>query len=221
MSGLNGCVFFRSRRTAGADLPRDRERHKRENMEELLALHSFAATWGWLALPFSCCLMFLSAFMLPIPAALLTVVNCSCFGLVPGLLLSWGCSVIGAGAAFLLSRCVGQRFVLRFVSDKNIERAEAFMLRHGKGSIFLARALPCVPFGLVSYAAGLTSVRFIPYFLSTAAGKIFPTLLYGLLGSALLTLPPAVLPAACAAICLPFLVFFRSAQAASQTPSLL
>jgi len=82
------------------------------------------------------------------------------------------------------------------------------MLRHGKGSIFLARALPCVPFGLVSYAAGLTSVRFIPYFLSTAAGKIFPTLLYGLLGSALLTLPPAVLPAACAAICLPFLVFF-------------
>ena len=138
--------------------------------------------------------------MLPIPAALLTVVNCSCFGLVPGLLLSWGCSVIGAGAAFLLSRCVGQRFVLRFVSDKNIERAEAFMLRHGKGSIFLARALPCVPFGLVSYAAGLTSVRFI--------GKIFPTLLYGLLGSALLTLPPAVLPAACAAICLPFLVFF-------------
>ena len=133
-------------------------------MEELLALHSFAATWGWLALPFSCCLMFLSAFMLPIPAALLTVVNCSCFGLVPGLLLSWGCSVIGAGAAFLLSRCVGQRFVLRFVSDKNIERAEAFMLRHGKGSIFLARALPCVPFGLVSYAAGLTSVRFIPYF---------------------------------------------------------
>ncbi len=48
--------------------------------------------------------------MLPIPAALLTVVNCSCFGLVPGLLLSWGCSVIGAGAAFLLSRCVGQRF---------------------------------------------------------------------------------------------------------------
>lgn len=177
-------------------------------MDELLALHSFAATWGWLALPLSCSLMFLSAFMLPIPAALLTVVNCSCFGLVPGLLLSWGCSVTGAGCAFFLSRCVGQRFVLRFVSARNIGRAEAFMERHGKGSIFLARALPCVPFGLVSYAAGLTNVRFLPYFLSTAAGKIFPTILYGLLGSALLTLPPAVIPAACAAICLPFLVFF-------------
>lgn len=176
-------------------------------MEELLALHSFAATWGGLALPFSCCLMFLSAFMLPIPAALLTVVNCSCFGLVPGLLLSWGCSVIGAGAAFLLSRCVGQRFVLRFVSDKNIERAEAFMLRHGKGSIFLARALPCVPFGLVSYAAGLTSVRFIPYFLSTAAGKIFPTLLYGLLGSALLTLPRRCFPPPAPRFACPFLFF--------------
>ena len=99
-------------------------------------------------------------------------------------------------------------FIVLDIICLQIAYVAAFMLRHGKGSIFLARALPCVPFGLVSYAAGLTSVRFIPYFLSTAAGKIFPTLLYGLLGSALLTLPPAVLPAACAAICLPFLVFF-------------
>jgi uncharacterized membrane protein YdjX (TVP38/TMEM64 family) len=49
--------------------------------------------------------------------------------------------------------------------------------------IFAMRLLPLIPYGIVSYAAGLTSVRFRDYILATIPGTVLGILPFVLIGS--------------------------------------
>lgn len=170
-------------------------------MEELQALQHVANSWGMFAPLFLCGLLLLQAFMLPVPASLLTMLSVGFWGLETGVLVSWGCSTAGAIGAFWLARTIGRPAMTRFLPTKMLKNTESFFNRHGRSSIFWARALPFIPFGLVSYVVGVSNVSFCTYFFSTALGKIFPTLLYASLGNFLLSLPRTALSVVSALIC--------------------
>ncbi|STR97339.1 alkaline phosphatase [Klebsiella pneumoniae] len=52
-------------------------------------------------------------------------------------------------------------------------------------TILVCRLLPFVPFDPVSYAAGLTSLRFWPFMLATGVGQLPATIVYSWAGSLL------------------------------------
>lgn len=49
----------------------------------------------------------------------------------------------------------------------------------------VARLLPFIPFDAVSYAAGLTSMDFWPFFLATGIGQLPATIVYSYAGGSL------------------------------------
>ncbi|HDG9105139.1 TPA: TVP38/TMEM64 family protein [Klebsiella pneumoniae] len=55
----------------------------------------------------------------------------------------------------------------------------------GPQTILVCRLLPFVPFDPVSYAAGLTSLRFWPFMLATGVGQLPATIVYSWAGSLL------------------------------------
>ena len=62
---------------------------------------------------------------------------------------------------------------------------DAFFERHGTQSILIARLLPFISFDIVSYAAGLTSMGFWPFFIATGMGQLPATIIYSYVGGML------------------------------------
>lgn len=91
------------------------------------------------------------------------------FGLVEGWLLVWAASLIGASAGYVLARTVWSESAKRLLGRHGRKLGEL-----GQGNVFLRtlrlEMTPIVPFGLLNYAAGTTSVRFVPFLAGTGLG---------------------------------------------------
>ena len=66
-----------------------------------------------------------------------------------------------------------------------LKSVDGFFDRYGKHTILICRLLPFVPFDPVSYAAGLTSIRFRHFLLATGLGQLPATIVYSWVGSLL------------------------------------
>ncbi|PVW53218.1 TVP38/TMEM64 family protein, partial [Klebsiella pneumoniae] len=66
-----------------------------------------------------------------------------------------------------------------------LRSADGYFTRFGPQTILVCRLLPFVPFDPVSYAAGLTSLRFWPFMLATGVGQLPATIVYSWAGSLL------------------------------------
>ena len=56
------------------------------------------------------------------------------------------------------------------MSPRALRRADGLFLRHGAFAVLLARLLPFTAFDLLSFAAGLTPMRLLPFLVATAIG---------------------------------------------------
>ena len=181
-------------------------------MEQLQALHSFLAASGWPALPLAAALAFGTGFMLPVPGCVLATACAALFGLPLGVLCAWLPACAGAACSFLLARSLGRGAVERLVPADSLARMDRAAARHGLAGVCLARAMPCIPFGMASLACGLSGMGFGPYMAGTLAGKLVPTLAYALLGEAALSLSwqeQSLLPAGIAVLAAAFLLLTR------------
>ena len=70
-------------------------------------------------------------------------------------------------------------------TDKTIKNIDEFFEKHGRQSILIARLLPFVSFDAVSYAAGLTSMSFVSFFIATGIGQTPATIVYSYVGGML------------------------------------
>lgn len=66
----------------------------------------------------------------------------------------------GAALCFFIARVFGRSTVEKLTGKTVLNSMDAFFARYGKHTILVCRLLPFVPFDPVSYAAGLTSIRF-------------------------------------------------------------
>jgi uncharacterized membrane protein YdjX (TVP38/TMEM64 family) len=114
----------------------------------------------------------------PGPSFLLALANPLIFGPFRGALLTLGSAVLAAGICFGLARVLGRPWVSHVVSPEKLARMDGFMARNGIFAVFLGRLIPFINPDLVSYAAGVTGIRWGPFLLAMALGTLPSTLFY-------------------------------------------
>jgi len=119
----------------------------------------------------------------PGPSFILGIVNAMIFGLVPGALLTFGTALAAAAICFGIARLVGRPGVVHLVSEERLERVDGFMQRHGILAVFLTRLIPFINPDVVSYAAGVTGMRWFPFLLGVGAGSVPAVLFYSVVGA--------------------------------------
>ncbi len=113
-----------------------------------------------------------------VPGALPTMAAGVVFGLVPGTLYAFVGETLGGILAFQLARSVARPWIeprlarsLRFAA---LDRAIAV---EGRRIVFMLRLSPAVPFNVLNYALGLSTIRFADYVLASI-GMLPGALLY-------------------------------------------
>ena len=145
-------------------------------------LKDFVASYGPYAAAISFLLMVLQSVVAPLPAFLITFANAALFGFWKGALLSWSSAMVGAALCFFIARSLGREAVEKLTSKGALKNIDEFFERHGKQSILIARLLPFISFDIVSYAAGLSSVSFLGFWVATGLGQLPATLVYSYVG---------------------------------------
>lgn len=120
--------------------------------------------------------------ILILPSTPLNLSGGAIFGAWLGTLWTTIAAVIAAVVAFAFTRTVGRDLVARKFAGR-WEAMDAEMRQGGLFYMFAIRLLPIIPYGLVNFAAGLTSIRFRDYFVGTLLGTVPGILPFVLLGS--------------------------------------
>lgn len=149
------------------------------------SVKEYILSFGYWAPAVSFFLMLFQAVLAPLPAFLITFANAALFGWVFGVILSWSSAMAGALLCFWIAKYLGRDAVMRLTSRTGLEQIDAFFARHGKYAILIARLLPFISFDIVSYAAGLTSMRLVPFLVATGIGQLPATVIYSYVGSML------------------------------------
>jgi len=120
-----------------------------------------------------------------LPGSVLTLGAGAAFGLWKGFVLVSIGSTLGACAAFLAGRYFLRDWVSRKLDKVPVFAAVAGAVGHeGWKVVLLTRLSPVLPFNLLNYAYGLTTVGFMEYALASWIGMIPGTFLYVYLGAA-------------------------------------
>lgn len=122
------------------------------------------------------------ATLLILPSTALNLTSGAIFGPWLGTLWTTVAAVIAAVVAFAFTRTVGREFVARKLAGR-LAAIDAEMIQGGLFYMFAVRLQPIIPYGLVNFAAGLTSVRFRDYLLGTILGTVPGVLPFVMLGS--------------------------------------
>ena len=149
---------------------------------DIAGLRDYILSFGFWAPVASCFLMVLQALAAPVPSFLITFANGLAFGVFWGWMLSLFGHVLAAAVCFGISRSLGRVPVEVLVGRAGLQSADLWFDRWGMYAVFAGRLVPGVAFDVISYAAGLTRMRFRNFMIATALG-IFPqTFLYSYLG---------------------------------------
>ena len=152
------------------------------NLDKVAAyIRSFG---GW-AMAFSFVLMVFSSIIAPLPAFMITLSNAAIFGWWQGAILSWSSAMVGAAVCFFLARGLGRDVVEKFAGKGALASVESYFEKYGTKTILICRLLPFVSFDAVSYFAGLTPIKFLPFFIATGIGQLPATIVYSYVGGML------------------------------------
>ena len=152
---------------------------------DLDSLKQYILSYGALAPIISFILMLVQSVAAPLPAFLITFSNAALFGWVWGAVLSWSSAMAGAALCFFIAKFLGRDVVERLTSKYAIDSIDEFFDKYGKYTILVCRLLPFISFDIVSYAAGLTSMKFLPFFIATGIGQLPATIVYSYVGGML------------------------------------
>ena len=152
---------------------------------DLDSLKQYILSYGALAAIISFILMLVQSVAAPLPAFLITFSNAALFGWVWGAVLSWSSAMAGAALCFFIAKFLGRDVVERLTSKYAIDSIDEFFDKYGKYTILVCRLLPFISFDIVSYAAGLTSMKFLPFFIATGIGQLPATIVYSYVGGML------------------------------------
>ena len=149
------------------------------------SLKQYILSYGALAPIISFILMIVQSVAAPLPAFLITFANAALFGWVWGAVLSWSSAMAGAALCFFIAKFLGRDVVEKLTSKYAIDSIDDFFDKYGKYTILVCRLLPFISFDIVSYAAGLTSMEFLPFFIATGIGQLPATIVYSYVGGML------------------------------------
>ena len=136
--------------------------------------------------------------LLILPSTPLNLTGGAIFNIWWGTLWTTVAAIIAAIVAFAFTRTVGRELVAKRLAGR-WEAIDAEMRQGGLFYMFAIRLLPIIPYGLVNFAAGLTSIRFQDYLVGTILGTLPGVLPFVMMGSGLQALSQGnILPLMCA-----------------------
>ena len=113
--------------------------------------------------------------MAPVPRSAVSVLLGVVAGFQAGVAVALAGGLLGGLAAFGLARLLGRPAVAR-LAGRRIDAVDRLMAGRGFRALLVGRLVPVIPFVAVSYGAGLTAVRLLPYALATVVGIVPSTL---------------------------------------------
>ena len=152
---------------------------------DFYGLTEYIRSYGAFAVVASFILMILQSLAAPIPAFLITFANAAIYGWAIGALISWSSAMVASAICFFIARFLGRDAVMNFMSQGMLESIDKFFEKYGKNAVLICRLLPFVSFDFVSYAAGLTGMDFLGFFVATGIGQLPATIVYSYLGDML------------------------------------
>ena len=139
----------------------------------------------WVAAGFS--VAYAVASLTPVPKNVVSIAAGLVGGLPVGFLIVYVGAVLGAVLAFAVSRLLGRSIVERLTGTR-VAQVDRLLAQRGVAAVIGARLVPLVPFTVLNYTAGLTSVRLRDYTIGTMVGMIPGTIAYVAVGAYGLTL---------------------------------
>ncbi|MBD2532181.1 TVP38/TMEM64 family protein [Nostoc flagelliforme FACHB-838] len=127
-------------------------------------------------------LLYVVATVLILPSTALNLTGGAIFGPVLGTLWTSLAAIIAAIVSFTFTRTIGRKAVAKRLAGK-WQAMDAEVRRAGLFYMFAIRLVAVMPYGLVNFTAGLTSVSFKDYVLGTSLGTVPGVLPFVLLGS--------------------------------------
>jgi uncharacterized membrane protein YdjX (TVP38/TMEM64 family) len=124
------------------------------------------------------------ATVVPVPRTAFTLAAGLLFGPVLGALIAVSASTASAVIAVLLVRAAGWQ-LSRLVRHRAVDKVDERLRERGWLAVLSLRLIPVVPFSALNYAAGASTVRVLPFTLSTLAGLLPGTAAVVILGDAL------------------------------------
>ncbi len=114
----------------------------------------------------------LSMVVAPIPTGPAPVAAAAAFGGVLGFFYTLIAGIIGATLCFWIARAWGRPLLRRFLPGKVVDEIDRLTSYLGLRVLFIMRLFPLLGVDAVSYAAGLTPIRFLPYLAVSIVGTI-------------------------------------------------
>ena len=149
------------------------------------AVVEFIRSYGPYAMIVSFLLMVFQSVLAPLPAFLITFANAAIFGWWQGAILSWTSAMAGAVVCFYIARALGRDAVEKYAGRGALASVEGYFEKYGSRTILICRLLPFVSFDAVSYFAGLTPIKFLPFLVATGIGQLPATVVYSYVGGML------------------------------------
>lgn len=119
-----------------------------------------------------------------VPSTPLNLSGGAIFGSWWGTLWTAIAAVIAAVVAFAFTRTVGRDLIAKKLAGR-WEAMDAELRQGGLFYMFAIRLLPIIPYGIVNFAAGLTSIRFRDYLIGTLLGTVPGILPFVMMGAGL------------------------------------
>lgn len=107
------------------------------------------------------------------------------FGPVTGVAVALSATTASAALAFLLVRAIGRNAVAARLTHPAVVAVDRHLARRGWLAIGSLRLIGPVPFPLVNYCAGISSIRLLPFLVATAVGVLPGMVAVVVLGDAL------------------------------------
>lgn len=131
--------------------------------------------WGLMGPLVFIAVMALSVLFAPIPNAPIFIAAGLAWGPILGTAYSMAGLLLGSVMAFYTARYFGRRHLAKLIGTKAAARLDHVADTMGGRVIFWSRMLPAVNFDWVSFVAGMTSIRFWPFFIYSLLGMFLPT----------------------------------------------
>ncbi len=127
--------------------------------------------------------MVMQTLIAPIPSEAVLAFSGAVMGISDTIIYGGAGLIIGSVLAFFIARYGGRPIVSKMVGDKWIDGIDRWVSKHGMKSILFTRLIPVIPFDLISYISGVTSMKFRDYFVATVIGAIPRVFILAYLGS--------------------------------------
>lgn len=144
-------------------------------------LRNYIDNFGYLApLIYILCFTFLPMAFFPVPV--LALAGGLLFGFIPGTIYTMIGATLNSAIMFFMAKALAKDAVTSLLQKKLPEKWSDFLVnlddKKGFGVIFILRLIPAIPYNLINYGAGLTSIKFSNYMLATFLGILPGTLVF-------------------------------------------